>query len=49
MKSKTKIITYGIIVLFLMITSILFEEFINKEKILQTSGKLELSNEKIEV
>ena len=48
MKSKNKIYIYGIVVLFLMATSILFEfAFYNKD-LIQTSGSLELSNTKIE-
>ena len=48
MKSKTKIITYGIITLFLMITSVLFANLNTNGDIIQTSGTLELSTKKIE-
>jgi len=48
MKSRTKIITYGIMALFLMLISVLFANINSNEDILQTSGSLELSTKKIE-
>lgn len=48
MKSKTKIFTYVIMALFLMIASIFFSSSNIDEELVQTSGSLELSNSKIE-
>ena len=48
MKSKTKIFTCGMLALFLMITSVFFENINNNRVSIQTSGNLELSNSKIE-
>lgn len=48
MKPKTKILTCGMLALFLMVTSVLFANINNNRASIQTSGNLGLSNSKIE-
>lgn len=48
MKSKTKIITCGMLALFLMVTSVFFANINNNSASIQTSGNLERPNSKIE-
>ena len=48
MKFKRKIFIYGILVLFLMMSSVILSNYNSSKEIIQTSGSLELSNTKIE-
>ena len=48
MKEKTKIFTCGILAIFLLLGSVIFSNVSNNIESVQTSGRLELSNTKIE-
>ena len=48
MKEKTKIFTCGILAIFLLLWSVIFSNLSNNIESVQTSGRLELSNTKIE-